>query len=121
MTTKTTTKLKKEKTKSALTAAKVDTALGKVKKAEEKKAKMDKGVGKEKEKEGSGGSASVMTTVGGLLSPGSSASPEVEDVDLVKMMYEIAKGMEYLHSKGVLHGDLKVSAGEQLVVRTDWR
>lgn len=29
------------------------------------------------------------------------------EVDLLKMMYELAKGMEYLHSKGVLHGDLK--------------
>ncbi|KAK0451188.1 uncharacterized protein EV420DRAFT_1561339 [Desarmillaria tabescens] len=29
--------------------------------------------------------------------------------DLLKFMYEIAKGMAYLHSKGVLHGDLKAS------------
>lgn len=29
-------------------------------------------------------------------------------VDLMKMMLEVAKGMEYLHSQGVLHGDLKV-------------
>lgn len=28
--------------------------------------------------------------------------------DLLRYMYEIAKGMEYLHSRGVLHGDLKV-------------
>jgi serine/threonine protein kinase len=31
---------------------------------------------------------------------------EVEDV---KMMHEVARGMEYLHSMGVLHCDLKVS------------
>ncbi|KIY70000.1 hypothetical protein CYLTODRAFT_371735 [Cylindrobasidium torrendii FP15055 ss-10] len=29
--------------------------------------------------------------------------------DLLKFMYEIAKGMAYLHSQGVLHGDLKAS------------
>lgn len=30
------------------------------------------------------------------------------DPDLVKMMLEVAQGMEYLHGQGVLHGDLKV-------------
>lgn len=30
------------------------------------------------------------------------------DVDMLKMMYEIAKGMAYLHENDVLHGDLKV-------------
>ncbi len=29
--------------------------------------------------------------------------------DLLKFMHEVAKGMAYLHSKGVLHGDLKVA------------
>jgi hypothetical protein len=29
--------------------------------------------------------------------------------DLYRFMHEIAKGMEYLHANGVLHGDLKVS------------
>ncbi|TCD62464.1 hypothetical protein EIP91_006834 [Steccherinum ochraceum] len=29
------------------------------------------------------------------------------EVDLLKMVHEIAKGMTYLHGKGVLHGDLK--------------
>ena len=28
---------------------------------------------------------------------------------MLKMMYEIARGMQYLHGMGVLHGDLKVS------------
>ena len=32
----------------------------------------------------------------------------MESVDVLKMVHEIAKGMGYLHSKGVLHGDLKV-------------
>lgn len=29
--------------------------------------------------------------------------------DLLKFIYEIAKGMDYLHGQGVLHGDLKVT------------
>ncbi|EPQ50917.1 hypothetical protein GLOTRDRAFT_66644 [Gloeophyllum trabeum ATCC 11539] len=32
-----------------------------------------------------------------------------ESVDLLKAMHEIARGMEYLHKKGVLHGDLKAA------------
>jgi abelson tyrosine-protein kinase 1 len=31
-----------------------------------------------------------------------------EEVDLLRCMHQVAKGMEYLHRKGVLHGDLKV-------------
>ena len=34
--------------------------------------------------------------------------PSLDAVDLLKMIHEIVKGMAYLHSKGVLHGDLKV-------------
>ena len=30
------------------------------------------------------------------------------ELDLYRFMHEIAKGMEYLHENGVLHGDLKV-------------
>ena len=29
-------------------------------------------------------------------------------IDAVRMIYEISKGMAYLHEQGVLHGDLKV-------------
>jgi abelson tyrosine-protein kinase 1 len=32
-----------------------------------------------------------------------------DDVDLLRCMHQVAKGMEYLHRKEVLHGDLKVS------------
>ncbi|EMD32697.1 hypothetical protein CERSUDRAFT_143220 [Gelatoporia subvermispora B] len=33
--------------------------------------------------------------------------PSLENVDLLRMIHEIAKGMSYLHGRGVLHGDLK--------------
>ena len=39
---------------------------------------------------------------------GSGNGRQTDEVDMLKMMYEVAKGMEYLHSMGVLHGDLKV-------------
>jgi abelson tyrosine-protein kinase 1 len=29
-------------------------------------------------------------------------------IDMVRMIYEISKGMAYLHEQDVLHGDLKV-------------
>ena len=42
---------------------------------------------------------------------GRSLTPEDTSIhrewDLFRFMYEIAKGMEYLHTEGVLHGDLK--------------
>ncbi|KAJ3867137.1 hypothetical protein EV359DRAFT_35156 [Lentinula novae-zelandiae] len=36
--------------------------------------------------------------------------------DLLRFMHEIAKGMEYLHGQGVLHGDLKASFASNVLV-----
>ncbi|KAH9924941.1 hypothetical protein B0H21DRAFT_886279 [Amylocystis lapponica] len=44
---------------------------------------------------------SVVTYLKGL--------PNLDGVDLLKMIHEIAKGMGYLHDRGVLHGDLKAA------------
>ncbi|KAL1938386.1 hypothetical protein VTO73DRAFT_11626 [Trametes versicolor] len=35
--------------------------------------------------------------------------PSLDGVDLLKMIHQIAKGMAYLHGRGILHGDLKAS------------
>ena len=45
---------------------------------------------------------------GRTLSGSSVSMIDPKGYDLLKFMYEIAKGMAYLHSQGVLHGDLKV-------------
>lgn len=39
---------------------------------------------------------------------GSSDGVDSKETDLLRFMHEIAKGMEYLHRNGVVHGDLKV-------------
>ncbi|KAF9008496.1 hypothetical protein BDZ89DRAFT_1079023 [Hymenopellis radicata] len=43
------------------------------------------------------------------VSQGRVVEYDTKGLDLLKFLYEIAKGMQYLHSKGVLHGDLKAS------------
>lgn len=35
--------------------------------------------------------------------------PSLDGVDLLKMIHQIAKGMAYLHGRGILHGDLKAA------------
>ena len=81
---------------------------------------------------GSGTFPTPWTTVRGvspsrrdLTPPGSrgrSVTPEDiaihREWDLFRFMHEIAKGMEYLHSEGVLHGDLK---GANVLVDDNYR
>ncbi|KAF9233130.1 hypothetical protein BU15DRAFT_80438 [Melanogaster broomeanus] len=40
---------------------------------------------------------------------GSDVGTNEEQIDLLRCMHQIAKGMEYLHGRGVLHGDLKAA------------
>jgi abelson tyrosine-protein kinase 1 len=65
---------------------------------------------------GVGGGTFVRIRGAGKLmahSRGTIPAGQVSDVsmewDLLRFMYEIATGMEYLHSRGVLHGDLKAA------------
>ncbi|KAJ4486547.1 hypothetical protein C8J55DRAFT_452053 [Lentinula edodes] len=44
-----------------------------------------------------------------VKSSGSGVENVPKEWDLLRFMHEIAKGMEYLHGQGVLHGDLKAS------------
>ncbi|KIJ98626.1 hypothetical protein K443DRAFT_680649 [Laccaria amethystina LaAM-08-1] len=59
--------------------------------------------------------ASGVRGAGELMahSRGTIPAGQVSDVslewDLLRFMYEMAKGMEYLHSRGVLHGNLKAA------------
>lgn len=44
----------------------------------------------------------------GPYTSGSSGGVDSKETELLRFMHEIAKGMEYLHRNGVVHGDLKV-------------
>lgn len=43
-----------------------------------------------------------------------------EEPDLLRCMHQVAKGMEYLHRKEVLHGDLKVGLASVFIMRGCW-
>ncbi|KDQ23602.1 hypothetical protein PLEOSDRAFT_1078986 [Pleurotus ostreatus PC15] len=43
----------------------------------------------------------------GPYTSGSSSGVDSKETELLRFMHEIAKGMEYLHRNGVVHGDLK--------------
>ncbi|KAI0735519.1 kinase-like domain-containing protein [Earliella scabrosa] len=45
----------------------------------------------------------------GSLLPYLKSLPSLESVDMLKMVHEIARGMAYLHSEGVVHGALKAA------------
>ena len=49
------------------------------------------------------------------------AMKNADDVDMLRSLHQIAKGMEYLHKKEVLHGDLKVRSVSQFkfIYRSD--
>ncbi|KAJ3927538.1 MAG: hypothetical protein NXY57DRAFT_1105715 [Lentinula lateritia] len=47
---------------------------------------------------------------------GSGVEKVPKEWDLLRFMHEIAKGMEYLHGQGVLHGDLKASFASNVLV-----
>lgn len=56
-------------------------------------------------------SGSSTTPRGSELPVRDSPPPEVDEdpADLLRYLLEIAEGMEYLHSRGILHGDLKAA------------
>lgn len=57
---------------------------------------------------GSPGHGQVLEGRRGRAGAGESGAVVPREWDLYRFMHEIAKGMEYLHANGVLHGDLKV-------------
>ena len=57
---------------------------------------------------GVGGGEMLMAHSWGTI-PAGQVGDVSREWDLFRFMYEIGKGMEYLHSQGVLHGDLKAA------------
>ncbi|KAJ3889164.1 hypothetical protein GG344DRAFT_52196 [Lentinula edodes] len=53
---------------------------------------------------------------GYVKNSGSGVENVPKEWDLLRFMHEIAKGMEYLHGQGVLHGDLKASFASNVLV-----
>jgi serine/threonine protein kinase len=54
-------------------------------------------------------SAPSLTVPSNYRPPSREINHVQREWDLFRLMNEIAKGMAYLHSKGVLHGDLKAA------------
>ncbi|KAF9523670.1 hypothetical protein CPB83DRAFT_862451 [Crepidotus variabilis] len=52
---------------------------------------------------------STLSPSASTTRPSRDGSPVQREWDLFRFMHEVAKGMEYLHGKGVLHGDLKAA------------
>jgi serine/threonine protein kinase len=57
------------------------------------------------------------SNAGGALTPPSAGAKE--DMDLLRCMHHISRGMVYLHDQNVLHEDLKVSVDHYLVFESE--